>query len=534
MINKQILQSRLTEKFSTQLLHAIVFECFINGLPIDASNISNDERKELQKYTYDVVQSIGGIKAVENAVDFQGKTLEQNVFLGEIYDACMESAKACARRNSDAETDPTNPANKNQKLPGVIDKAALSESDYKSFSKKVDAMSLDTVSKVIKDKTIAVIKDEQDQYEKEQELDKELKEVLKSDEEEPATEDIDMTENKNEKASEAMNALMDIYLDKLAPRHHITVFSRLQETAMEMMNVTKVGKNGEDYFPIIRKVTFESFFKNNDSQTVSTAMESLQRIASEEVCEVPVENRPKYATLVSIVVYTIMETLKTMGIYCPSQSEIQGFVNKAITGNQIVSKDANEVCNAARKVVTEAASLDLSKMNSNVLGNKMVELKSAIEMVETVLTEDSNNKDCISIASEASKYIQSISEILHQRNIDQKATTAATESFNTKRQKSNDLSQFNRIRSMFASNPQISEIQLRVDPNKMSSVIDVHCVNEAGYTVADSYMNMEYACESNAYLGYLKDTFEKSKMTGIDKHVSIILKDGKGTKISLK
>ena len=521
MINKQILQSRLTDKFSTQLLHAIVFECFINGLPIDTSSMSSSEKRELQKYTYDVVQSVGGIKAVENAVDFQNKTLEQNVFLGQIYDACMESAKACARRNSDDKSN-------NNKLQEVVDKSALSESEYKAFSKKADAMNLDTVSKVIKEKTIAVIKDEQDQYEKEQELDKELQEILKSDDDS----EVDDTEL-NKKADEAMNTLMDIYLDKTAPRHHVSVFSRLQETAMEMMNMTKV-ENGEDYFPIIRKVTFESFLKNNESQKLNTAEESLHRLASEEVCEISADNRPKYATLVSIIVYTIMETLKTMGIYCPSQTEIQGFVNKSITANQITSKDADEVCKSARKIVNEAASLDLSKLNSSTLGNKVVELKTALEMTENVLAADPGSQECISVASEATKYIQNISEILHQRDVDHKAASAATESFNTKRQKSNDLAQFNRIRSMFMNNPQISEIQLKVNPNEMSSIIDVCCVNEAGYNIANSYMNMEYACESNVYLSYLKDTFEKSKMSGISKHVSIIIKDGKGTKIPLK
>lgn len=520
MINEQILQSQLTEKFSTQLMHAIVFECFINGLPFDASNITDGEKKELRRYTYDVVKSIGGIKAIENAVDFYGKTLEQNVFLGEIYDACMESAKSCAHR---ATKDNVDTKNNTQKISEVIDKTALSDEDYRVFAQKADNMNLDVVSKAIKDKTLAVIKDEREQYEKEQELDQELKDAIGMD-----------NEDTDEKASEAMTALMDIYLDKLAPRHHVTVFSRLQDTAMEMMNIIKVGNGGKDYFPIIRKVTFESFFKDNESQSIDTAVESIQIFANEEVCEVSMENRPKYATLVSIVVYTIMETLKTMGIYCPSQSKIMGFVNNSITSNKVNLKNTDEACNNAKKIVNEMAMLDLSKINSNILGNKLTELKSAIEMTELILSNDLGNKDCIDIASEATKYIQNISDILHQRALDQKAMSTATESFNTKRQKSNDLAQFNRIRSMFMNNPQINEIQLKVNPDQMSSIIDVHCVNEAGCAVAESYMNMEYACESSKYLEYLKNTFKNSKMNEINKHISIILKDGKGTKIPLK
>jgi hypothetical protein len=500
---------------------------------MDKEQIIPDEHKQLQRYSFNVVKSIGGMKALENAIDLDYKTLQQNLFLGEIYDTCMESAKACARRNVDEE----DCKKRDLQLASVMDRSALTETEYKKFAKRADGMNLDEVAKIIKDKTMAVIKDEQEQYEKEQELDEELKAALKPDTD---TEDVpgdvvtDDTPTEGDD-SKSLESFMDIYLDKNAPRHHVTVFSRLQETAMEMMSLVKVGDSGNDYFPIIYKTTYESFFKDAENLNMNTALESAtHQVAKEEVCEVPEANRPKYATLVSIVVYTMMETLKTMGIYCPSQGDIQKFVNKSIDATSVASKDSSDVCDQAKKVVNEAAMMDFSKMNSSDLSDQMVKLKTTMEILESGIRGNNGSTEMINIASEATNQITVISEILHQRDADQKAASAATESFYSKRQKINDLAQFNRIGSMFGKNPLISEIQLRVNPDTISSIIDVHCANESGAIVRNSYMNMEYACEESMYLPYLKDTFEKSNLKGIDKHVSIIMNDGKGTKIALQ
>jgi hypothetical protein len=297
---------------------------------------------------------------------------------------------------------------------------------------------------------------------------------------------------------------MDLCLNKTDPRHHVTVFSRLQETAMEMMDVVKVGNDGEDYFPIIYKTTFESFLKDCNGLNMETAIESMQQIAKEEVCEVHKEDRSKIATLVSIVVYTMMETLKTMGIYCPKQSEIQGFVNRNVDSKDIVAKDNAAICEQAKKCVTEAAMYDFSKMKSTDLTNQLEKLKTAMEMTTLALKTESANTELINIASEATNQINKITDILNQRNLDLKAARVATESYNTKRQKSSDLAQFNRIGSMFGKNPQVSEIQLRINPNMVSSIIDVKCANESGNIIRESYMDMSYACEEDVYLPYLK------------------------------
>lgn len=521
MVNKELVRSAVEKRVCNQLFFSIVNECFVKGLPIDKTDMTAEESTNLKKYTWSVLQSIGGFKALESAVDFKNKTLQQNIFLGQIYDICMESAKAAKRRSDEVvDNDPA------LTLATAVDKTALTNDEYQKFTKKKDSLNLDEVSDIIKKKTLTVIKDEQEQYEKEQELDKELKDALDDGQADKAEEDIDADAAVGEPTKES---LIDIYLDKSAPRHHVSVFSKLQETAMEMMSVVKV-KNDEDYMPIVVKTTFESFLKDTSVPNIDKAIESMNRIAREEVCEVSPVNRPKIATLVSIIVYTMMETLKTMGIYCPSQAEVQSFVNRPINAQSIATKDVNECCDIANNIVREAASVDLSKLNSQDLSNKMLQLKSATEMAENLLPQNTDNQTLIDVVCEGNKFITKISEILHQRSVDAKAKTSAMESFNSKRQKSNDIAQFNRINSMFGSNPLVSEIVLKVNPNNYASIIDVQCANEAGQIVKTSYMNMEYACEASQYPKYLKETFDNSKLSSTEKKVSVIINDGKGIK----
>lgn len=514
MINKELVRSAVEKRICNQLFFSIVNECFMKALPINKTEITQKESKDLQKYSWSVLQSIGGIGALESAVDFNKKSLQQNIFIGQIYETCMESAKVARRKTDEiVENDPT------QTLKSVVDKTALTDEEYKKFTKKKESLNLDEVSDIIKKKTLNVIKDEQEQYEKEQELDRELKDALDND-------DIDDNQDMEELSNES---LINIYLDKSAPRHHISIFSKLQETAMEMMSIIKVD-NEEDYMPIVMKTTFESFLKDTSIPDLNKAMEAINKITQEEVCEIPNENRPKIATLVSIIVYTMMETLKTMGIYCPTQSEIQNFVNRPIDIKSTVSHSINECCDNIKCVVKEASSVDLTKLNSQDLSNKMIKLKSANEMAESLVGQVEDNVELLNLVCESNKYITKISEILHQRNIDAKAKTSATESFNSKRQKSNDIAQFNRINSMFGSNPLINEIILKVNPDNYASIIDVQCANESGQIIKTSYMNMEYVCEASQYSTYLKDTFDKSNLSSTEKKVSVIINDGKGIK----
>lgn len=575
MINKNVVEERLTERFANQFLHSIVYESFMSALPVDKSAMSKEEQHELFCYTGNIMQSLGGIKAVESAIDPLHKTPEQNLFIAGIYNVCMESAKKCAK----AKCDNPDICSKEDKLSDVLNKASLTKEECKSFANRADTMKFDDVAEVIKKKTMQVISDEKEQFKKEQDLDNELASVmsensdlddlgesdlgddLNMDDEDLLAEEsggginegntppdkISNADKEKVKSTsralrnpvsangpsskvKAIESFKEIHLGRMDPRHYVSLFSRLQDGAMEVMTYMKTGSYGRDYFPILNKVTFESFVEK-PSVMITGAMESS--IVNEEICEVPPQVRPKVATLVSIITYTIMETLHTMGIYTPNQTDLQRFVNTPVSATALQQKSVDESCDGIKCAVKESANQDFSKMSSQKLGSKLATLKSALESTQDMIAEHGATTEMINLASEAVNYITEIEEIMNQRVKDQQAFSDATESFKTKREKEHDLAQFNRINGLFKGNPKITEIQLCVNPDQMQSVIDVQCANESGQIIRTSYMNIEYACESAQYLKYLDETYKKSNLAKSDKNVSIKVMDGRGTVIRL-
>lgn len=557
MINKSVVEDNLTNVYANRFFHSIVYESFMNALPVDKSLMTKDERHNLFFYTDNIVRSIGGIKAVEAAIDLKNKTPEQNLFIAGIYNTCMESARECAKKKCN---DPSI-CSKEDKMSDVLDKATLSKEDCRKFAERANTMKLDDVAEIIKKKTLQVISDEKEQYKKDQDLDNELADALNENDsmddlgesdlgddllaeessDKPTLDPIEIGKAeasakfskklpKKSNVDSAVEAFKNFHLNATDPRHHVSVFSRLQDNAMEVMSYIETSDYGRNYFPILDKVTFESFF-SKPNVMMAAATESA--ITQEEVCEVPAQTRPKVATLVSIITYTIMETLHTMGIFTPAKNNIQSFVNSSIDAENLKKKSVSETCDGIKCAVKESANLDFSKMSSMKLGNKLATLKTALEGTQEFIDKNGASTEIINVASEAVTYIQEIEDILSQRAKDNKALSEATESYQTRREKEHDLAQFNRISGLFKANPNISEIKLCVNPDHMQSVIDVQCANESGKVIRTSYMNIEYACESDQYLRYLDDTYKKSNLSKINKDVCIKLMDGKGTTIKL-
>ena len=516
MINKNILMSRLVDKFNLLTFHSIVNECFINGLPIDQSEITNDEKKSLTKYSYDVINTLGGFSVLENAIDVDKKTFKQNLLLGEIYNVCTEASKCAAKRVCE-ETDCKDPATD---INDVVDKAAFTAEEYKKFVSKANNIGLDDISEIIKEKTLSVIKDEQEQYEKEENLDEELKNALSE------SEDF---------SDKSIESYMDIFLSKNDPKHHITVFSRLQETAMEMMQVMKFENGKIDPFPIINKVTFEGFIDDlkNPDKSFDCAMESLNTVSNEEMCPIPRDCQPKLATLVSIITYSVLETLKTMNMYCPSQDCIKKFVNKSVNTSAMISNDINQVYDKAEEKLRETNMMDLSKVNSKDLTDRLNDLKRMNDTIHESQHISTESDRGLAIMEKLDKQVDTISSILHERDNEIKEKAKATESYYDKFNKSNDLAQFNKVGHLFGKNPNVSEIRLKISPNRIQSVIDVDAANESGQVIKSTFMNMQYACEDYKYIDYLKESFKNSGLSNCDKNVCLLINDGTGRKINL-
>ena len=519
MINKSILTSALVNKFNLLTLHSIVNECFINGLPVSEGSIEDSEKRALTKYSYKVLEQLGGFSTLENAILNESLSKSQRLYLGDIYEVCTEASKKAATRIAN-ETDCKDASTK---LNEVVDKAAFTESEYKAFVSKAEKLDLDTVSDIIKDKTLAVIKDEQEQYEKEEDLDSELRDALAD------------SKNFGDTTTEAY---MDLVLSKADPRHHVTVFSKLQDAAMEMMSTIKVGDNGTDVMPIIDKVTFESFLDELiiNKADIDKCYESYSQVCNNEVCDVKTEDRPKMAMLVSLIVYTVIETLKTMNIYCPSSDSVKKFVLSTTNANKIDKVSMTNVLAKAQEMINGVNTRDLSKMDSSILANILTELKKISEVLQISIdnSDDFVGDQRIEAINNLGGAINRIQTVLNNRSDEMKNASESTSGFYDNFNTRHDIAQMNKINNLFSKNPNVSEIRLNVNPNQIASIIDVTCANESGQIIKSSFMNMQAAVESSQYINYIEEIYGKSELSNSDKKVSIMINDGKGKKIVLK
>ena len=520
MINKSILSSALVDKFSLLALHSIVNECFINGLPMIQSEISNDEKIALTKYSYKVLNKVGGFKALENSLSSNVYNAKQKAFLTDIHKLCKESAmEACKRIVT--ETDCKDPANK---FDEVVDQAAFTDAEYKKFTEKADKLDLDSISEIIKEKTLKVLKDEQEQYEKEEQLENELKDAL--------------AESKDF-ANTTTESYMDIVLTKSEPRHHVTLFSKLQEAAFEMTYITPV-LDGTDVMPIIDRVTFEAFLEplRINDVNLDKCYESYVENNDDKLANVSDEMKPQISSLVSIVVYTVMETLNTLNIYCPSQDVVKKFVCATADGEKVKATKAYDVCTRSEEMLKEANCTDYTKVDSSKLSNVLVELRKISDILESFIANGADGIESAKVVTTLDglhAQIERIETVLNEKMLAEKAKAeeSATSTYYGNLQKENDIAQFNKISNLFSRNPLVSEIRLKVNPNNMGSIIDVDAANEAGQVIKSSFMNMQVAVESSKYFEYLDGAFKQSKLADADKRICIIVNDGTGKKITL-
>lgn len=552
MVNKEILCNRLNDHFRSMAFHAIVNEAFINALPLDKSEIDRKEIIGLTRYSNKVMDKIGGFHALEAAVVQN----PDNILLSDMYCVCVDIAKEATNRVL-AETDC-----KSETIDEVMNKASFTDEEFEKFAKDAASIDTETISDIIKEKTLSVIKSEQDQYQKDEELSNTLKNVIAPMTEDPAeTEDADsVTADTSGEAENVMNAqdaeieeennnegqdtedtsvesFIDRYIGKDVPKHHVSVFSRLQESAMEMMLITPI--EDMDPMPLVERVTFESFLNGLRDLDVCNAMESCHKITNEELCTVPRETRPQMATLVSIIVYTVMETLKTMKLYNPSMSDVTQFVNTQTISDNVQKMNVDHVIAKANEAIMQENMIDHSKVSTSTLNANLDELSKVKDLLENILANDNMNKDAtyiMNLKEKVTNVIDRINGVLNDRNIalkDSQAIESALQSnqYTLMRRKA-DVAQYNKIHKLYSKNPNISEIRLNLTPG-FESVINVDALDASGQVLRQSFMNMENAVESSRFVGYMKELYQESDMTNTEKRVSILIKDGTGKKINL-
>lgn len=574
MVDKALLYNQVLSKFKNLTLHSIVNECFIKGL-FDEKTLKNMEEnnksdiEELSRYSYATLESLGGYSILTNAIK-SCKDDKQRLLLQDIDAICTEASKKAAQRvTKEIDTDKLTDSR------DVVSAAAFTKQEMSEFIKNGENIDTEKISEIIRDKTKSVIQEEQQSFKRDEELETEISEILVSnddsessveakesflslegylkkedlfddDDEDEDDDDDDLLDddladescaNKCKKATEAYDKYLNIVLDGDMPRHHVSLFSKLQESAVEA-----VMRYGNDkLMDVVNHVTFESFLESTKKPiTANTCIESLIQMQKdqrfEEERQVDMNKVMKEAMMSSMIIYTAMETFNTLNLFTPSRMEIKDFVDRSHSK----SKSDKKCMESFDSLVQEELNIfknEIAKESSiSVLSDvysKLTQYKEDIDLITL------NGNELFSEARESTLTTIDILMKLAKEKIDGRYNKAL-ESYvpedngyyaNLNRRK--DLSQFTKINYLVAKRPNVEKIQLKVNPAN-ESVVTVVGKSSNDSIIATSFMNINALPNSISIESYLADLFLDSALADCKQRVSIYLDDGSGNETILK
>ena len=405
MINPTILSERVHDKLETACLTAIVTETFMNALPFTTKEVIADSKK-YTAYVNTVMESLHCEDMLDRAMKSHKDNPNAMNLLTSIREA-VDSAvmPATERIVTEAMKD------KSCGIGDVVDKSAFTDAEKKSLMNKRGEIGIDTISNIIKKKVVNTIKDEKAAYDASLKLKADIKDNLK--------------ETLGESAP-SLDSYMDLVLQKSDPRDHISFFSRLQDTCMESLlkMESKEDLQNEDNISLECLVnttinsTLRSFDKSvltldNSLNILSKAVESMDETpedadARKDVCA-------HKCLIMSIIITTIMETLKTMNLWTPSLDELKEFIDSPSAYNtpakDLGDKIHAELMNTKKMLANPTVNKDglsaalgafnqmkakISGISEEILPNKedlMKEITEATTLIEGAIAEESTGSD---------------------------------------------------------------------------------------------------------------------------------------------
>lgn len=576
MVDKALLYNQVLTKFKNLSLHSIVNECFIKGLfdektlkDMEANNKNDIE--DLSRYSYATMEALGGYSMLTNAIksceDGKQKLLLQNIDV-----ICTEASKKAAQRVAQ-ETDTDKLTDSRE----VVSSAAFTKQEMSDFIKNGENIDTEKISEIIRDKTKSVIQEEQESFKRDEELESEISEILVSnddsesteeakesflslegylkkddffedddedeseDEEDDDLDDDDLADescvHKSKKATETYNKYLNIVLDGNMPRHHVSLFSKLQEAAVEA--VLRYGN--DDLMGVVNHVTFESFLDSTKKPiTANTCIESLIQMQKdqrfEEDKQIDMNKVMEEAMMSSMIIYTAMETFNTLNLFTPSRMEIKDFVDRSHSK----SKSDKKCMESFDALVQE----ELNKFKNEIAKESSISTLSDVYSKLTQYKEDIDlitlqGNELFSEARESTLNTLDILMKLTKEKIDGKYNKALESNvpedngYYTNLNRRKDLSQFTKINYLIAKRPNVEKIQMNINPAN-ESVVTVLGKSANDSVIATSFMNINSLSGSKAIESDLAELFLDSALADCKQRVSIYLDDGSGNETILK
>lgn len=173
-INNAVYQSSASYKLLNTTFAAIVNEAFMDALPFNRLDMSEENERTLAEYTLKVVESFGGFDTLTYAMNNE-KDPAKKQFLSDMRDVCLETANRVISRVSSGKKEI---AREDMVAP------TLDKKEYAEYVEKADKLDLDRVAEIVKEKVLKTLDEEREARARNDEVNQALKEAIASQDEE--------------------------------------------------------------------------------------------------------------------------------------------------------------------------------------------------------------------------------------------------------------------------------------------------------------------------------------------------------------
>ena len=384
--NVSLLTDQVRTKLMNKCVTAIVTEAFINALPFDKEEVSN-ESANISRYAANVIGKMHPETLIERAMESTRNDQKAHLYMQNLREAVESVVNTATKRivQESFSTDNT--------VPEIVAQAKLNSDETEKFVNASKKAGTDAVAKLVKDKMIEVIKDEREAYEDEVKLREEVKDIIRQ--ENDSLKDATVTSE-----DDAFESYLNLTLAPTDARRHISVFSKMQDICMEAIIHSNEEYSGEIPYNTLEKITLESTFPYFDLSNRSlmeelTAMMVVTESAgnvecNEEEMHAKKKSIAKTAFICSICIMTLLETLKTMHLAKPELADVKNFVDDATTVKNLTKINLKNIEDKVGAVIGDAKkSVALGAYNTLELAQAKENLENVKGMVDKLVVTES-------------------------------------------------------------------------------------------------------------------------------------------------
>ena len=498
--NKNLLVKQLDQKFTAIVTKSLVTEAFINALPFPGEEVEAN-LESFVEYSNTVLNSLSPESLIARALEAAETNYPDKPEYNDALTDLENSVSSVVRQIA---TEAANDAYlSDDTTPEIVETAKLDQKATDKLAQLSKQNGIKGISKVIKKTVIDTIKKEKAEYEEEQKMREDIRDMLKSEDNSRQesgnfADTAETAENADAPApaTDAVESYLNYLLAPTDARHPISFFSKLQDVCMEgLMSYPDFHEEFNHKFAA--KITLESTFDYFDKSKMplNEKLEYLA-IASEGAAEcanmtpeekaMKMKRIAKTAFICSICIMTMMQTLKTMRLCSPSLGQVKDFVNTPTKNPEIdkvalteLEPEIADTTNGVRKSIAMGAMTLSDAVTAQEALNK---IKTQLERIAATESMKYTHEK---IMNDLTTALENLSRCIDEGGCVKTPSEPAITSEFVSSQKANNISRMEYVVKRIARDPSVTYCQISVNGQTKIEQADDLIIEIVGYNASD-------------------------------------------------